>query len=407
MHVILVAPHFPANQRQFARALKQAGAYVTGVGEASVQSLPGEVKGYLDGYEQVGNVCSEDMLLEAVRKIQRRGPWVHRLETTVEAHILAAAHVRELTGIPGLSVKNAILCRDKPTMKEFLRDNGISCAQSTGADSNEEVLAFAQRVGFPLILKPRAAAGAAGTVRVNNVEELKRELPAYNLGRGGSCAVEEFIEGHEGFYDTLTIDNQIALEFVTHYYPGVLEAMRTRDVSPYFITTNRVDSPGYAELKQMGSKVITAMGLGTTATHMEWFYGPKGLKFSEIGARPPGVGTWDLYCAANGFDLYRQWANAIVHGKVGDRPSRQFAAAMIALRPNRDGRIAGYSGFDEVQQKVGGNLIDWHLPGEGTPTQPVEAGYMANAWIRIRHPDYDTLRQLAEWVGKTVKVWAR
>ncbi len=407
MHVILVAPHFPTNQRQFARALKQAGAYVTGVGEASVQSLPGEIKGYLDSYEQVGNVCSEDMLLEAVRKIQRRGPWVHRLEATVEAHILSAAHVRELTGIPGLSVKNAILCRDKPTMKEFLRDNGISCAQSTGADSAEEVYAFAQKVGFPLILKPRAAAGAAGTVRVNNAEELKRELPAYNLGRGGSCAVEEFIEGHEGFYDTLTIDNNIALEFVTHYYPGVLEAMRTRDVSPYFITTNRVDSPGYAELKQMGSKVITAMGLGTTATHMEWFYGPRGLKFSEIGARPPGVGTWDLYCAANGFDLYRQWANAVVHGKVGDRPSRQFAAAMVALRPNRDGRIAGYSGFDEVQQKIGGNLIDWHLPAEGTPTQPVEAGYMANAWIRIRHPDYDTLRQLAEWVGKTVKVWAR
>jgi hypothetical protein len=40
---------------------------------------------------------------------------------------------------------------------------------------------------------------------------------------------------------------------------------------------------------------------------MEWFFGPRGLKFSEIGCRPPGVGVWDLYCAANDFDLYREW----------------------------------------------------------------------------------------------------
>jgi hypothetical protein len=183
--------------------------------------------------------------------------------------------------------------------------------------------------------------------------------------------------------------------------------MRTRNVSPYFITTNRVDLPGYDEVKLMGRKVISAMGLGTTPTHMEWFYGPKGLKFSEIGARPPGVGTWDLYCAANGFDIYRQWAMAVCHGRLDQQPSRQFAAAMVALRPDRDGRIAGYSGFDEVQRRIGHMLIDWHLPPVGHATQPVDAGYMANAWIRLRHPDYDQLREICEWVGRTVRVYAR
>mgnify|MGYP003350285868 CR=1 FL=1 len=40
-------------------------------------------------------------------------------------------------------------------------------------------------------------------------------------------------------------------------------------------------------------RVITALGIETSATHMEWFFGPKGLKFSEIGCRPPGVRAWD------------------------------------------------------------------------------------------------------------------
>jgi carbamoylphosphate synthase large subunit len=406
MHVILVAPHFPANQRQFARALKQAGAYVTGIGEANVNHIDGELRGWLDAYEQVPSVVHEDSLLNAVRRIQRRG-WVDRLEATIEAHIIPTANVREQTGIPGLSTRNAFLCRDKPEMKAFLRDHGIPCAQSDGVETVAQARAFAGRVGYPVILKPRAAAGAKDTSRVDDDEELEREGRAMGLDRGGSIGIEEFIEGHEGFYDTLTITGEVQVEFVSHYYPGVLEAMRDRSIQPYLLTTNRIHAPGYSELKKLGRNVISAMGLGTTATHMEWFFGPKGLKFSEIGARPPGVGTWDLYCAANGFDLYRQWANAIVHGKIDDQPSRQFAAGMIALRPDRDGHVAGYEGADVVQRQLGKWIIDAYLPPVGARTQPIEAGYMANAWLRMRHPDYDTLRQMLEYVGQTLRVRAR
>ena len=99
----------------------------------------------------------------------------------------------------------------------------------------------------------------------------------------------------------------------------------------------------------MGQKVIAALGIGTSATHMEWFFGPKGLKFSEIGCRPPGVRAWDLYGAGNEFDIYREWAMAVVPRR--DRASSRragFAAGIIALRPDRDGRIAGYDGLDEI-----------------------------------------------------------
>ena len=405
MHVILIAPHVPANQRQFARALKEAGAFVTGIGEAPFHQMDAELRGWLGYYEQVPSVCDEGAMLAAVRRIQARG-WVDRLEATIEAHILVAAAVREKTGIPGLSTQNAVLCRDKPTMKAFLRERGIPCAQSDSADTVQEALTFADKVGYPVILKPRAGAGAADTLRADNREELRAGAAMFHLGHGGSAAIEEFIEGHEGFYDTLTVDNEVRLEFVSHYYPGVLEAMRTRWISPQIITTNRVAAPGYDELRGLGRKVIEEMQLGTTATHMEWFFGPKGLKFSEIGARPPGVGTWDLYNAANGIDLYREWANAIVHGDVFQRPSREYAAGLIALRPECDGYITGYDGADIVGREMGRWIIDAHLPPPGTPTQPVEAGYMANAWVRMRHPDYDVLRQMLTRVGEVLKVRA-
>jgi len=405
MHVIFVEPRFPPNQRNFVRALKAVGAAVTGIGEAPVEFLDGELKGWLDGYEQVGSVCDEEAMREAVRRVQRRA-WVDRLEATVEAHVLPVARVRELCTIPGTSVRTAFLCRDKPAMKEALRAAGVPTARSTGASSAEEVRRFAAEVGFPLILKPRSAAGASGTHRVDDAAALDRVLHETGVDKGAPVAVEEFVEGHEAFYDTLSIGGRVAHDFVSHYYPGVLEAMRTRWISPQIVATNRIDAPGYQEVKDLGRRVIEALGIETSATHMEWFFGPKGLAFSEIGCRPPGVGVWDLYCAANEMDLYREWAMAVVHGRPAARPSRRYAAGMIALRPDHDGRIVGYEGGDRVFDALRPWILDAHLPPPGTPTQPVEAGYMANAWLRLRHPDYDELRRMLDFVGETLKVRA-
>jgi hypothetical protein len=139
---------------------------------------------------------------------------------------------------------------------------------------------------------------------------------------------------------------------------------------------------------------------------MEWFFGPKGLKFSEIGCRPPGVRVWDLYSAANDLDLYVEWARTIVHGRTDRKPSRRYAAGLIALRPDRDGRITRYEKVDELRQRYGQDLIETHFPPPGTPTQGVEAGYMANAWVQMRHKDFDALRGMLNWVGENVKVRA-
>jgi len=406
MHVLFVAPEFPSNQRQFVRGLHAAGGRVTGIGEAPFEALDGELQHWLYRYEQIGSVVDEQALLGAVRRIQER-EWVDRLEATVEAHIMTTAKVREATGIPGTSVRTAHLCRDKPAMKEALRQAGIPCAQSAGVASLAEMQAFAAAVGYPLIAKPRDGAGAAATSRIDDDHELAKAAHEMGVDRGVSIALEEFMEGHEGFYDTLCIDGKPVHDFATHYYPGVLEAMRTRWISPQFVMTNRIDiDPGYGEARELGARVIEVLGIGTSATHMEWFFGPKGLKFSEIGCRPPGVGAWDLYCAGNEMDLYRAWAEAIIHGRSSHTPSRRFAAGIVTLRPDRDGRITGYEGLEEVLGSVREWVIDSHFPAPGSPTQPVEAGYMANAWIRLRHPDFDELRRMLDMIGERVQVRA-
>ncbi len=406
MNVVFVEPFFPASQRHFARALAQAGATVIGIGEYPAEALDDELRGWLHHYEQIGSVTDAGALTAAVRRVQDR-LWVDRLEATIEAHTLIAARVREACTIPGTSYRTAWLCRDKPSMKQALREAGVPTAASAAASSAAEVREFAGRNGYPVILKPRSGAGALDTMRADDPAGLERALEVFGGQGADSIAVEEFVEGHEGFYDTITTGGRVAVDFAAHYYPNVLEAMRTRWISPQFISTNRIDSePDYAQLREMGQRVITALGIGTSATHMEWFFGPKGLRFSEIGCRPPGVGAWDLYSAGNDMDVYRAWADAIIGGQAGAAPSRQFASGIVALRPDSDGTITGYSGVDELRQRLDEWVIDAHLPPPGTPTQPVAAGYMANAYVRMRHPDYDTLRGMLDTVGRTLHVYA-
>ncbi|HRC86920.1 MAG TPA: ATPase, partial [Thermoanaerobaculia bacterium] len=112
------------------------------------------------------------------------------------------------------------------------------------------------------------------------------------------------------------------------------------------------------------------------------------------------------YCASNEMSVYREWAAAVVLGRTTQRPSQRYAAGLVNLRPDRDGTITGVDGVDEMVSSLGDQIIDYHFPPVGARTQPVEAGYMANAWVRLRHPDYDQLRELLSEVGRRVRVHA-
>ena len=203
VRVVFVEPSFPRNQREFVRALASVGAEVIGIGESPQEALDDELRGWMRHYHQVPNVTDVGAMTSAVRWVQDRA-WVDRLESTIEAHILSVAQVREACTIPGTSVRTAYLCRDKPSMKDALRAAGVPTAASTAADNAEQVQQFAKAVGFPLILKPRSGAGAADTTRVDNDDQLAQVLASFGAKGVDSIAVEEFVEGHEGFYDTLS-----------------------------------------------------------------------------------------------------------------------------------------------------------------------------------------------------------
>src|SRR5262245_51585325 len=102
-HVLLVEPH-PPSQRPFLRGLNRIGVRVTGIGSALPSALDAELRHLLSGYEHLPDPGDVDALVAVVRRVQDRGPWVDRLETTFERYLEPVAAAREATKVPGESV---------------------------------------------------------------------------------------------------------------------------------------------------------------------------------------------------------------------------------------------------------------------------------------------------------------
>lgn len=405
MHVLFLAPDTHVYNHGFVGALKALGCRVSSIGLGAPERLSPALRPLLDGYRPTNKLLDADELLRLARELGK--PAFDRVETIDEPLVEPAAALREALGVPGLPLQTAKLCRDKVAMKAFLREHGVACAQSASATGEAEARAFAERTGYPVIAKPIAGFGTLATYRCADGKELATALQALRPTPAQPIALEEFVEGHEGFFDTLCGPEGIRLEFAAHYYPSCLEAAQQRWISPQIAVTNRIAQAGYDELRAMNRKVVEALGLRGAAAHMEWFFGPKGLKFSEIGARPAGEKIWDMHGVGNEFDVYREWALAILGRPAAQQPTRRYAVGSIQIRPSRDGVVTGHRGVREALDRIGPHLYEHALPPPGAPTKGLDKGWLCNTWFRLKHEDYDQLRALMDFVGETVKTDAR
>lgn len=405
VHVLFLAPDTHVYNHAFVRALKDLGVRVSAIGASGRDRLSPAVARLLDGYRACERMFDAEPVERAARELA--SPAFDRIETIDEPLVEIAAALRDRLHVPGLPFATARLCRDKVAMKQFLREHDIPCAQSGAVAAAADAHAFAERWGYPLVLKPVAGFGSLRTFRCADRAGLDHALGQLKPSAAHPVAIEEFIEGHEGFFDSIVAAGAVRHEFAAHYYPGCLEAAQHRWISPQIAVTNRIEQGGYEELRALNRRVIGALGIRDSATHMEWFYGPKGLKFSEIGARPAGEKIWDMYRVANDFDVYLEWALAILGQPGRKKPSRRLSAGSIQIRPDRDGRIVRHRGLDAALRRCREWIYEQSVPPPGTPTKGLDRGWLVNTWFRLQHPDYDELRALMTFLGETVRVEAR
>lgn len=402
--VVFLGPGYPGEMALFTRGLAEVGARVIGVGDQPVEALPPMARDALWKYVQIDSWADEDAVVHSVLS-SLRGLEVDLIETLWEPTVVLAARLRDLIGAPGLSVQQAITFRDKGAMKDVLAAAGIRVPRAARARTVIAVEEAAERIGYPLIIKPIAGAGSLDTHRVDGPGELAAVMPW--LRHVEEVSVEEFVDGEEFTYDTICAAGSIAHFNISEYRPRPLIGKQVEWISQQVITHRDVDAPGLGGGRAMGEAVIDAMGFTSGFTHMEWYRTWDGeVVFGEIAARAPGGKIVDLINYASDIDVYRGWAEAVVHGRFSQPVERRYNVAMIIKRAQGQGRIRHVEGLEHLMATMGEHVVNVDLLPIGHPRRDWRQVVISDGVVVLRHPDLATTYELADRVGVELNLYA-
>ena len=404
MNVLFVSPGFPLEMPRFARGLAEVGQRVYGLGEPPEAALGDDVRRTLSGYLQVRSLWDEPAVVEAVRRFAAHRP-LDRVECLWEPGVVLAARLREALDLPGMRVEQALCFRDKERMKLALDAAGIRTPCHARAASEAECRGAAERIGYPLVVKPIAGAGSADTHRVDGPDDLERVLP--RISHVEELSVDEFIDGEEHTFDTICSGGDVLYYNVSWYRPRPLIGRTLEWVSPQTVALRDPDVPALAGGRAMGQAVLRALGFDEGFTHMEWFLKPDGeAVFGEIAARPPGAVSVDIMNFACDLDTYVGWAEAVCHGRLSQPVRRRYNAAVIFKRATGTGRIREIRGLERLVARFRPHVVSVDLLPPGAPRRNWKQTLLSDGHVIVRHPDLAATLEIADRFGTDLQLVA-
>jgi hypothetical protein len=346
--------------------------------------VPDGLRRRLVAHWQIGDPLDAGQIAAAAESLGRHLGPVQRLIGILEQLQVPLAEVREHLGIAGMDAATARNFRDKAQMKSVLRAAGVPCARYRLADSADAAAGFAAEVGFPLVVKPPAGAGAKSTFRLDDAEDLRVWLTTAPPAPDRPALVEEFLTGEEGSYDSVMTDGQIVWDSVSLYLPTPLEVLRNPWIQWRVLLPREIEGPEYDGIRKAAPAALQALGLRSGFTHMEWFRRPDGsVAVSEVAARPAGAQITSMLCYVHDFDFYGAWAQLMVHDSFAP-PQRRWSAGTVYLRGQGIGRVQAVHGLDGLPPEVSSLVVESRLPGPG---QLSSGSYEGDGYVIVRHPD--------------------
>jgi biotin carboxylase len=374
------------------------------LGDQRLEALDPDVRSALSDYVQVRSFADEAGVVDEVRRLGSRLR-IDRVECLWEPVMILAARVREALGIPGMTVSHTRRFRDKEIMKQVLDAAGIRTPRHQRCSTVGECRAAAERIGYPLIVKPIAGAGSADTHRIDGPPELEAVLP--RLRHVPEVSVEEFVEAEEYTFDTVCAGGQVLFFNICWYRPRPLVARQLEWISPQTIALRDVMAPELEAGRKLGAAVLRALEFRDGFTHMEWYRKADGeAVFGEIAARPPGARTVDLMNFANDLDLFRGWAEAVCNGRLSQPVERKYNAASIFKRAQGQGRIQRIEGLGRLMSEYGEHIVVVDLLPLGAPRRDWLQTLISDGMVILRHPDLDTTLEIANRVCTELQLYA-
>lgn len=254
---------------------------------------------------------------------------------------LTVAAVAGALGLPGIHYDAAENATHKVKMRRTLKAAGVAVPEFAAAWTIDEARAMADRIGFPLVMKPVDNMGARGVMRVDNMTGVEPAFRhAKSCSTSGEVILEKFVEGPELSIDALVWDGRILCT-------GTADRIIARP--PHFIELGHTlpsslpaadQAAAVAELQ----KAVTALGITFGAAKGDVKVSPQGPVIGECAARLSGG-----WMSSHTFPLSSGWSmiRGAIEIAIGRKPEVPPFLSKVAMEraviatPGRIIRIEG------------------------------------------------------------------
>lgn len=237
--------------------------------------------------------------------IESQGPFT-RLIAFSEYLLDTAAAIREHYDIPGPLPSETDRFRDKTVMKRILGAAGVRVPRWFACVGLEQTLTDAQKLGFPLIAKPKRGASSQGVCKLSSLDELQAWLAEQALE---GYEIEEYIEGDLLHADGVVDRNGVCLFMsISRYISSCLGFEAGLPLGSVIQT----DPSVRARCKRFALSCLAALELKSSAFHLEFFDTGRELVFLEVGARVPGADVPYVVHDVYNVNLFQLWVDVLL-----------------------------------------------------------------------------------------------
>lgn len=339
---------------------------------------------------------------------------------------LLGADVAKLAEKRGLASQDSdalYRTNNKYLMRDALRHAGVITVDYGLAVDIESAVTHAERIGYPVILKPINGVASHLILKSNNQQEVRdnftyalQKLPDCNYSNlyaschtyatrdgnlidfnpMGCMLVEKYMNGREASVEMVITENEI-VPLLVHDKVKVTEEKQVFYEHLLVVPPLRFTQKEVEELKNYAVDAVRAVGLKNSLSHVELRYDEKlGPQVLEINPRIGGMCVKDSLETMLGFDSVSAQLE-IVLGKF-ELPTQlnqeETPHAMFTLYPKESGILRAVNGIEELE-KIPGVLRVTQVYPEGTEVRgDEEEVFLVMCWMRGE--SYEHIEQVYE-----------
>ena len=391
MNVVFISPHFPLYFHNFCSRLKQRNVNVLGIIDTDYQNISQETKNSLTDCYCVNSLDNYDEVYRAVAYFISKYGRIDFIESQNEYWLEMEAKLRDdFNIVHGTRFNDLSWMKYKSKMKQVFLKAGVNVARYCLVNSFEEVMAFIENVGYPVVVKPDNGVGASSTYKLNNYQDLEYFFATKD---DKVYIMEEFVKGHVETYDGICDSNKNVLIANS----SIMLNSIMDNVNEHCDTAFCNRFVAGSDIEEIGTKVVKAFDTRSRFYHFEFFrldkdkegLGKKGdLVGLEVNMRAPGAYIPDMMNYSYNANVYDIFADMLIYDRCFIEPKQQYC---IGYAGRRNGLKYKHHS-QQIRMKYKNQLISHEIVPEAL------SAAMANQVYLLRAKNEKEIKRMIRYV---------